>query len=121
MGKNKFAAIVALSCVLAIGSVAAACGFGGKGRENGSSNGSEKISMSGQESVFIPRESISDGFPDRETDYESAGEPTEESTFDVEPDTVAPAKGNTVSLKDGELSGYLTKHSWNMIRMSKRS
>ena len=38
---------------------------------------------------------------------------------EAQPDTVAPAKGNTVSLKDGELSGYLTKHSWNMIRMKK--
>lgn len=106
MGKNKFAAIVALSCVLAIGSVAAACGFGGKGRENGSSNESERVSLSGQESVFIPRESVSDGFPDRETDYESAGEPTEESTFDVEPDTVAPvlsiAGEKTFTVEPGE-------------------
>ena len=40
---------------------------------------------------------------------------------EAQPDAVVPAPGTSVSLKDGQLSGFLSRHSWNMIRMSKRS
>ncbi len=36
---------------------------------------------------------------------------------EAQPDAVVPVPGTSVSLKDGQLSGFLARHSWNMIRM----